>query len=497
MAALCSYVHACDCGGACAGPFNLGTTHHVCTILKNLLKNPDFANTKIIYYCFVESSDITNAIYLLGAFLCIYMGATPEQAWLPFRKLNSSLSLPYRDATWVKSTYDLHLTDCWAGIRRALDSNIYRPETFDKNEYLYYDDPNNGDLHEVMAGKFIAFKGPRAKRIELVNGSFTMLPSDYVEVFRAKNVTCVVRLNNPEYDKRDFEDAGFTHHDLFFTDCSTPPDELVDRFLHIAEGASGIVAVHCLAGLGRTGTLIGLYMMKHNGFTAREVMAWLRISRPGSIIGPQQHYLEEQEERMRQLGRQGVAGLGGAIRRSPVSSGRNSPKSLADRESSVAAKQKANGKSAVLADMVTDGMMNRDRARLQAFTKTAAQATPSHKSRLNSELRRTSSALDMGNPANTEAGPAGAASDGDKLPAINKGASKATSAVSGGRVPGAPTPAQAAKSGAAAKPAGFAARIKSLAGGTFKEKPSLAKKEAAKTDGGTSGLSNLVRTGTY
>ena len=59
------------------------------------------------------------------------------------------------------------------------------------------------------------------------------------------------------------------------------------------------------------------------------------------------------------------------------------------------------------------------------------------------------------------------------------------------------TPAQAAKSGAAAKPAGFAARIKSLAGGTFKEKPSLAKKEAAKTDGGTSGLSNLVRTGTY
>ena len=28
-------------------------------------------------------------------------------------------------------------------------------------------------------------------------------------------------------------------------------------------------------------------------------------------------------------------------------------------------------------------------------------------------------------------------------------------------------------------------------------KPSLAKKEAAKTDGGTSGLSNLVRTGTY
>ena len=65
---------------------------------------------------------------------------------------------------------------------------------------------------------------------------------------------------------------------------STPPDELVDRFLHIAEGASGIVAVHCLAGLGRTGTLIGLYMMKHNGFTAREVMAWLREALPPEAI---------------------------------------------------------------------------------------------------------------------------------------------------------------------------------------------------------------------
>ena len=33
------------------------------------------------------------------------------------------------------------------------------------------------------------------------------------------------------------------------------------------------------AGLGRTGTLIALYMMKHHKFSAREIMAWLRIAR--------------------------------------------------------------------------------------------------------------------------------------------------------------------------------------------------------------------------
>lgn len=47
------------------------------------------------------------------------------------------------------------------------------------------------------------------------------------------------------------------------------------------------------AGLGRTGTLIACYIMKHYKFTHAEAIAWIRICRPGSIIGPQQHFLEE------------------------------------------------------------------------------------------------------------------------------------------------------------------------------------------------------------
>ena len=47
------------------------------------------------------------------------------------------------------------------------------------------------------------------------------------------------------------------------------------------------------AGLGRTGTLIACYVMKHYRFTHAEIIAWIRICRPGSIIGPQQHFLEE------------------------------------------------------------------------------------------------------------------------------------------------------------------------------------------------------------
>ena len=249
--------------------------------------------------------DITNSIFLLAAFLCLQFDFSPEEAWQPFAGLDAGLSLPYRDATWAKSTFDLHIKDCLAGLQRGVSRGFLRFQEFDVEEYFYYDYPLNGDMHEVVPKKFIAFRGPSGDS----ESDCGLRAADFLDVFADKNVSTVVRLNSGQYKASTFRKAGFEHVSLIYTDCSVPCDSIVDRFLRVAETAQGVVAVHCLAGLGRTGTLIGLYLMKHHRFTAREAIAWLRICRPGSVIGPQQEYLVQQEARMHRLGAQGLPGL--------------------------------------------------------------------------------------------------------------------------------------------------------------------------------------------
>lgn len=39
--------------------------------------------------------------------------------------------------------------------------------------------------------------------------------------------------------------------------------------------------------------------MKTFGFTASEFIGWIRLVRPGSVLGPQQFFLEEMEQELR------------------------------------------------------------------------------------------------------------------------------------------------------------------------------------------------------
>ncbi len=156
----------------------------------------------------------------------------------------------------------------------------------------------NGDLNWIVAGKFLAFAGPRNARELSPEGYYTLTPEDYIPYFRKNGVGLVVRLNKKYYDEAKFTAAGMEHLELYYLDGSIPTNDILQTFLRACEATPGAVAVHCKAGLGRTGSCIGCYLMKHYRFTAAEAIGWIRICRPGSIIGPQQHFLQEVEQTM-------------------------------------------------------------------------------------------------------------------------------------------------------------------------------------------------------
>jgi cell division cycle 14 len=75
--------------------------------------------------------------------------------------------------------------------------------------------------------------------------------------------------------EQKFLKKGFNHKDLVFTDGTAPPDHIVKEFMVIADNPDEVLAVHCKAGLGRTGSLIALYAMKHYGFPAAAFIGWI------------------------------------------------------------------------------------------------------------------------------------------------------------------------------------------------------------------------------
>jgi len=230
---------------------------------------------------------------LIYRFQIIYLNKTPQEAYRPLVAGEIPSYTRFCDASYGPSNFKISLLDCLNAVHKGLQAGFFNFNDFDAEEYEYFERVENGDFNWIVPQKFIAFCGPHQKSKTLPNGYPCHAPERYFSYFRDNNVTTVIRLNAKVYHASSFENAGFDHKDLFFIDGSTPSDAIMKKFLSICETTKGAIAVHCKAGLGRTGSLIGAYIMKHYGFTALEAIAWLRLCRPGSVIGHQQQWMEE------------------------------------------------------------------------------------------------------------------------------------------------------------------------------------------------------------
>ncbi|XP_057318083.1 dual specificity protein phosphatase CDC14B isoform X2 [Microplitis mediator] len=278
------------------GPLNLAMLYRYCMKVDKKLKTSGFYKKKILHYTIsTEPEKRVNAAFLAGSYAILYLKKTAREVYESL--VNSPNSPPYimfRDASFGAPCYQISLKDCLSAIYTCHRLGFFNFDDFNVKEYEYYERVEYGDLNWIVPDKFIAFCGPHAK-LNNENGYPLHAPESYFSYFRQNNVTTIVRLNKKIYDASQFINAGFDHRDLFFRDGSTPADSIVRQFLKIAENTNGAIAVHCKAGLGRTGSLIGCYIMKHYHLTAHETIAWIRICRPGSVIGHQQQWLEEKE----------------------------------------------------------------------------------------------------------------------------------------------------------------------------------------------------------
>ena len=169
-----------------------------------------------------------------------------------------------------------------------------------------------GDFNWITPN-FLAFASPQHSPVNVVpatSAAYAKLPSSVGQVeksslplpfknvlshFTERDVGLVVRLNSELYSPSYFTALGIKHLDMIFDDGTCPPLNLVRKFVNLAHDTINIkrkgIAVHCKAGLGRTGCLIGAYLIYRHGFTANEIIAFMRFMRPGMVVGPQQHWL--------------------------------------------------------------------------------------------------------------------------------------------------------------------------------------------------------------
>ena len=233
---------------------------------------------------------------VINTITSVLVHAAP-QAYKPFKPIHHTFAL-WHDATPSPCPFQLTILDTLKGLYKARECRFFDFDKFNIEEYEYFEQVENGDLNWCLDDKFIAFAGPHATKEVHPGGYHTLCPDDYVQYFKKKNVQLVIRLNKKYYDAKRFTNHGINHMELYFLDGSNPPDNILVAFLRACELCPGAVAVHCKAGLGRTGSCIGSYMMKHFKFTAEEVIGWLRIVRPGSVIGPQQQFIKDTQLKM-------------------------------------------------------------------------------------------------------------------------------------------------------------------------------------------------------
>jgi len=148
-----------------------------------------------------------------------------------------------------------------------------------------------------MATKFHQIKHRKFTIIIMDAPADDTAAAGYVAELKALGVTDVVRTCEPTYSPEKFEKEGLRVHEMMFADGAPPPEETLARWNSLINERynakdPGIIAVHCVAGLGRAPVMAAVALMEQTGLDGVDAVEKIRETQKGAINARQLRFLQ-------------------------------------------------------------------------------------------------------------------------------------------------------------------------------------------------------------